>query len=102
VKRAASTIAFMDIAQASGAGTAGGWISYTEGGALDAPADADRILDQYAGWSAQITGPTPDSGAYVPRYRHGGGRSTNVLWADGHVTGEARNALLYRNMSQSY
>jgi prepilin-type N-terminal cleavage/methylation domain-containing protein/prepilin-type processing-associated H-X9-DG protein len=101
LRHAATTVAFTDVSLPSG-GSAIGVLYNTEGGAFDAPADADKAADSYVNWTGQIAGPTPDSPGYVPRYRHGGSRSLNVLWADGHTSTAARGVLLYRNFTQAY
>lgn len=102
LKHSATSIAFMDTAQASGAGTSSGWIDSSDSGNFDNLANADKIADNMSGWSGQVNGATPDVGAYVPRFRHDAGKSTNVLWADGHVTPQSRNTLLYRNFTQAF
>ena len=101
LRHPASAVAMLDIALPS-AGSAIGVINHTEGSAFDAVADADKAIDGCWVWSGQIAGTTPDSPGYVPRYRHGGSRSLNALWGDGHVTTQARGSLLYRHLTQAY
>jgi prepilin-type N-terminal cleavage/methylation domain-containing protein/prepilin-type processing-associated H-X9-DG protein len=102
IRHASSTIAFMDTAQASGAGTSGSWISWSDAWEFDVVGSADKPIDQLGVYRNQIESATPDSGSYVPRYRHGLGKVVNVLWVDGHTSGQTRNSLLYRNMTQAY
>jgi prepilin-type N-terminal cleavage/methylation domain-containing protein/prepilin-type processing-associated H-X9-DG protein len=101
LRRPGSIVAFTDVALPSG-GSAIGVLNNTEGGVFDNPADADRQVDGFWAWTGQINGSTPDSPGYVPRYRHGGSRSLNALWADGHVSTAARGVLLYRDFTQAY
>jgi len=102
LKRSATSIAFMDTAQASGAGTSSGWIDSSDNGNFDNPSNAARFIDNYSGWSGQLASGTPDVGGYIPRFRHAGGQSTNVLWADGHVSPQGKNSLTYQNFTQAY
>lgn len=66
LKRSASTIAFMDAAQASGAGTSSGWIDGSDNGNFDDPSNAARFIDTYSGWSSQLNSEAPDVGGYIP------------------------------------
>ncbi len=102
IRHTATTISFMDTSQASGAGTSGGWIDSSDSSNFDSPANADKALDTYSGWTNQINGATPDVGGYVPRFRHGGGKTLNVVWGDGHTSTHARGTLFYHNLSQAY
>lgn len=101
IRRGATTVAMLDISLPSG-GSAIGTINHSEGAVFDNPADADRPIDGCWVWSGQISGTTPDAPGYVPRYRHGGSRSLNALWGDGHVSTQARGTLSYRNLTQAY
>jgi prepilin-type N-terminal cleavage/methylation domain-containing protein/prepilin-type processing-associated H-X9-DG protein len=102
VRHPSSTIEYLDTTQASGAGTGIGVIEYSDL-SFDSPANASKTLDSFAPYLASIIAAKPDLGfGYVPRYRHNRSQSLNVLWCDGHVTGQARTTLLYGNMTQAY
>lgn len=95
----AGTVAFADIAQASGAGTGAGYISSSDSGTFDS--SPNRTYDSLSSVASQINGATPDVGAYYLRYRHGSGSSCNVAWADGHVSTQARNSLIGHDFTQN-
>ena len=96
-----TTVMILDTAQASAAGTSAGWIDASDNAGRDDPADADTPLDDR--YQSSINAAFPDVGyGYAPRYRHGSGKSLNALWGDGHVSAQARNTILYRNMTQAY
>jgi prepilin-type N-terminal cleavage/methylation domain-containing protein/prepilin-type processing-associated H-X9-DG protein len=103
LRNSATSIAFLDTAQASGAGTGIGIIDYSDNAAFDNASDADKPLDDFGPFHAAITAANPDLGhGYVPRYRHSGNKSITALWADGHVSTQSLGTLLYRNMTQAF
>jgi prepilin-type processing-associated H-X9-DG protein/prepilin-type N-terminal cleavage/methylation domain-containing protein len=101
IRHASTTIAIADVAQASGAGTAVGYMDYSDHPAFDVSADGDKRIDSWDVYKTQLAS-NPDVGCYMPRWRHNGQKIMNVLWADGHVSGERRDAVLYRHLSQAY
>lgn len=98
VRQPAQRVEFADVAQASGAGTCGGWIDSSDAWWFNDPGQATTAVDSMGFWQTQLN-THPDVGGYILRFRHGRGKSINVSWLDGHVSNAARGQLLYSDFS---
>ncbi len=98
IRQPAQRVEFTDVAQASGAGTCGGWIDSSDAAWFNDPAQATTAVDSMGFWQSQLNS-HPDVGGYLLRFRHGRGKTLNVCWLDGHVSSAGRGQILYANFS---
>jgi len=89
IRRPSDVVQMADTAQGSGAGTSGGWIDASDSPWVQDPNQAHKVMEAMASWD------NDDVGGYQGRYRHGGNRSINLLFHDGHVAGRQLGQLRY-------
>lgn len=89
ITRPSEVVQMADTAQGSGAGTSGGWIDSSDAPWVQNPNQAHFVMETMPTWD------NDDVGGYQGRYRHGGNRSINLLFHDGHVAGRQLGHLRY-------
>jgi prepilin-type N-terminal cleavage/methylation domain-containing protein/prepilin-type processing-associated H-X9-DG protein len=98
VQRASDMLSVADSAQASGAGTAGGWLTGSNSADFTVAAFADRPITEFSNWALNVDNPAV---GYIPRHRHSENESINANFLDGHAATSRFGVLQYRNIGQS-
>lgn len=102
ITRPAEVLSFADAAQASGAGTAAGWLDSTGYSSVQTPSNSNTYIEKFCHWEGQLDGGTPDSGGYCMRWRHNRGAMACSVFFDGRAAAVHRYELQVKNLATKY
>lgn len=102
VARPAEVLSFADAAQASGAGTAAGWLDSTGYSSVQTASNAETYIEKFCHWEGQLDGGTPDVGGYAMRWRHNRNATAATVYLDGHAAVVHRYELKVKNLATKY
>jgi prepilin-type N-terminal cleavage/methylation domain-containing protein len=102
IVRPSEVLSFGDAAQASGAGTAAGWLDSTGYSSVQNVSNGSKFIEKFCNWEWQLDSPTPDRGGYCLRWRHRRNTMACVVFMDGHAAAVRRYELQVRNLATAY